>query len=544
MDMIINPTVVELSRMQFALTALYHFLFVPLTLGLSFILATMETVYVVTKRPIYKEMTQFWGKLFGINFALGVATGLTMEFEFGTNWSMYSHFVGDIFGTPLAIEGLMAFFMESTFVGVMFFGWDRLSPKAHLVVTYLVALGSNLSALWILIANGFMQDPRGGTFDPNTMRMQFTSFIGLIFNPDAQAKFVHTSIAGFVTGSMFVMAVSAYYLLNKKHRDLALRSFRIASIFGVISSVGVITLGDALGYIDAHAQPTKLAAMEAIWKTDTHPVSAAWNLIAIPDRQAQKNVFEIGIPYILTPLLTHTETTVIPGIIDLEQQAKPKIENGIKAMLALKAYNANHSDTSALATFKQYENDMGYGFLAKQFAPDQDLAKVNQANLPSVLDKTANATIPNVWVEFWAFRIMVAAGFAMLVLFAFAAYYSLKNQVERHPLLLKVALWSISLPWIACEFGWITAENGRQPWTVYGWLPTFVSASSHSVAYMVFSLIGFAILYSSFIIAELYLMFKYARLGPQEEHHGDAAPAAGGGLAGKPAFAKASLDRQ
>jgi cytochrome d ubiquinol oxidase subunit I len=244
-------------------------------------------------------------------------------------------------------------------------------------------------------------------------------------------------------------------------------------------------------------------------------------------------------------LLTHSETEVIPGILQLQQDAKPKIENGIKAMIALKAYNADHNDTAALATFKQYEKDMGYGFLAKEFAPDQDLAKVDASNLPSVLDKTAKATIPNVWVEFWAFRLMVAAGFAMLALFAFASYYSLKNQIERHPLLLKLALWSVVLPWVACEFGWITAENGRQPWTVYGWLPTFVSASSHSVGYMIFSLIGFVLLYSSFIIAELYLMFKFARLGPQEHHgHGhDEGTAVGGGMAGKPAFAKPSLDR-
>ena len=544
MDMLINPTVVELSRLQFALTALYHFLFVPLTLGMTFILATMETVYVITGKQIYKEMTQFWGKLFGINFALGVATGLTMEFEFGTNWSMYSHFVGDIFGTPLAIEGLMAFFMESTFVGVMFFGWDRISRKAHLVVTYLVALGSNLSALWILIANGFMQDPRGGTFDPNTMRMQFSSFIDLIFNPDAQAKFVHTSIAGFVTGSMFVMGVSAYYMLTNKRKDLALRSFRIATLFGVVSSIGVITLGDALGYLDGQKQPTKLAAMEAIWNTDYNTVSASWNLIAIPSRSEQKNLFEVSIPYILTPLLTHSETTVIPGIIQLEQEAKPKIANGIKAMIALKEYNLDHSNTQALATFKQYENDMGYGFLAMRFAPDQDLKKINATNLPSVLDKTAKDTIPNVWVEFWAFRLMVAAGFFMLALFAFAAYFSLKNEIEKHPTLLKLAMWSIPLPWVACEFGWITAENGRQPWTVFGWLPTFVSASTHSVGYMVFSLIGFTLLYSSFIAAELYLMFKYARLGPQDDHHDHGSAPAGGGMAGQPVFAKPSMDRK
>ncbi|MCL5979447.1 MAG: cytochrome ubiquinol oxidase subunit I [Gammaproteobacteria bacterium] len=543
MSMMIDPTVVDLSRLQFALTALYHFLFVPLTLGMTFILATMETVYVITGKQIYKEMTQFWGKLFGINFALGVATGLTMEFEFGTNWSMYSHFVGDIFGTPLAIEGLMAFFMESTFVGVMFFGWDRISAKAHLVVTYLVALGSNLSALWILIANGFMQDPRGGTFDPNTMRMQFSNFVDLIFNVDAQAKFVHTSLAGFVTGSMFVMAVSAYYLLTKRHQDLARRSFRIATLFGVISSIGVVTLGDALGFIDVNAQPTKVAAMEAIWNTDRNTVSAPWNLIAFPSESQGRNLFEIGIPYVLTPLLTHTETRVIPGINQLVQDAKPRIVNGIQAMVALEAYNKDHADTQALAVFKANEKDMGFGFLAMQYAPDQDLKNINTTNLPSILDKTAKDTIPNVWVEFWAFRLMVASGFFMLGLFAFAAYYSLKNEMEKHPVLLKMALWSLPLPWIASEFGWITAENGRQPWTVYNWLPTFVSASSHTIGYMAFSLVGFTLLYSSFIAAELYLMFKYARLGPTA-HHGHDAAAAGGGMAGQPAFAKPSMDRK
>ncbi len=259
---LIDPSVVELSRLQFALTALYHFLFVPLTLGMTFLIAAMETVYVITGKEIYKEMTHFWAKLFGINFAIGVATGLTMEFEFGTNWSMYSHFVGDVFGTPLAIEGLMAFFMESTFIGLMFFGWDRLSKPAHLAVTYLTALGSNLSALWILVANGFMQNPQGASFDADTMRMQFNSFVNLVFSDDAQAKFVHTSIAGFVTGSLFVMGVSSFYILTNRHKALAARSFRMAAVFGIISSLAVVTLGDALGRLDYLVQPTKIAAIE------------------------------------------------------------------------------------------------------------------------------------------------------------------------------------------------------------------------------------------------------------------------------------------
>ena len=377
----ISSTVVELSRLQFALTALYHFLFVPLTLGLSVMLAAMETVYLITGKQIYKDMTLFWGKLFGINFALGVATGLTMEFEFGTNWSMYSHFVGDVFGTPLAIEGLMAFFMESTFVGLMFFGWDRLTKPAHLAVTYLVALGSNLSALWILIANGFMQDPVGAKFDPNTMRMQFTSIYSLIFSPDAQAKFVHTSIAGFVTAAMFVMGVSAYYLLSKRHREFAARSFRMAALFGLISTLAVITLGDALGRADYLLQPTKIAAIEGLWHT-TNPPYEPWKLVALPNDKTQSDTFSIGIPYMLTPLVTHTLTKPIPGIIELEQQAKSKVETGIQAVLALKDY-AQTKSPAALAAFRKNEADMGYGLLAQRYAPDQDLSKITKANLPA-----------------------------------------------------------------------------------------------------------------------------------------------------------------
>jgi cytochrome bd quinol oxidase subunit 1 apoprotein (EC 1.10.3.-) len=508
----INPTIVDLSRLQFALTALYHFQFVPLTLGLSFLLAAMETVYVITGKKIYKDMTLFWGKLFGINFAIGVATGLTMEFEFGTNWSMYSHFVGDVFGTPLAIEGLMAFFMESTFVGLMFFGWDRLSKPAHLAVTYIVALGSNLSALWILIANGFMQDPAGAKFDPTTMRMQFRSFGALVFSPDAQTKFVHTSIAGYVAGAMFVMGISAYYLLRKQHREFALRSFRIAALFGLISTLAVVTLGDALGRMDYLVQPTKLAAMEGLWHSAKGP-AAPWKLIAMPNDAKQKDAFSIGIPYVLTPLVAHGWNVTIPGVYALERDARARTISGIKAIIALKTYGTTH-DPAALAAFDRHEADMGYGFLAQRYAPHQDLSAITPKEMPGVLAKTARETIPNVFVEFWSFRIMVGLGLAFIVIFAFGAYYSLRNRLDQHPLVLKAAMLAIPLPILACEFGWVTAENGRQPWTVYGWLPTFQSASSHGLGYMIFSLVGFVLLYSLFIAAELYLMFKFARLGP------------------------------
>lgn len=275
----ISESVVDLSRLQFAMTAMYHFLFVPLTLGLAFLLAIMESVYVMTGKQVYQDMTKFWGKLFGINFALGVTTGLTMEFQFGTNWAYYSHYVGDIFGAPLAIEGLMAFFLESTFIGLFFFGWDRLSKVQHLAVTWLVALGSNLSALWILIANGWMQNPVGYEFNFETMRMELVDFGALLFNPVAQVKFVHTVSAGYVTGAIFVLAISSFYLLKKRDLGFARRSFAIAAVFGLASTISVIILGDESGYEIGDVQKVKLAAIEAEWNPPgtcgLHPVRPA-----------------------------------------------------------------------------------------------------------------------------------------------------------------------------------------------------------------------------------------------------------------------------
>ncbi|PPC93795.1 MAG: cytochrome d terminal oxidase subunit 1, partial [Methylocystis sp.] len=265
--------VVTLSRLQFALTAMYHFLFVPLTLGLALLLAIMESVYVMTGRKVWKEATQFWGTLFGINFAMGVATGVTMEFQFGTNWAYYSHYVGDIFGAPLAIEGLMAFFLEATFVGLFFFGWKRLSKVQHLVVTWLVALGANFSALWILVANAWMQNPVGAAFNPQTMRMELTSFTEVLFNPVAQSKFVHTVSAGYVTGAMFVMSIAAYYILNRRHLDIARRSLTVAASFGLASALSVVVLGDESGYTAGENQKMKIAAIEAMWETEPPPAS-------------------------------------------------------------------------------------------------------------------------------------------------------------------------------------------------------------------------------------------------------------------------------
>ncbi len=307
-----DMAVVELSRLQFALTAMYHFLFVPLTLGLSFLLVIMESIYVMTGREIWRTITRFWGKLFGINFVLGVATGITMEFEFGTNWAYYSHYVGDIFGAPLAIEGLMAFFLEATFVGLMFFGWDKLSKVAHLAVTFLVALGSNLSALWILIANGWMQNPVGARFNPETMRMEVTDFYSVLFNPVAQAKFVHTVSAGYVAASVFVMGVSAYYLLKGKWTNVARRSMMVASAFGLASSLSVVVLGDESGYALTDNQRMKLAAIEAMWHTEEAP--AGLSIFGIPDMEAQETRYEVKVPYVLGLISTRSLTGEVMGI--------------------------------------------------------------------------------------------------------------------------------------------------------------------------------------------------------------------------------------
>ena len=312
--------VVDLSRLQFAVTALYHFLFVPLTLGLSWILVIMESVYVMTGREIYRDMTKFWGKLFGINFAMGITTGITMEFQFGTNWAYFSHYVGDIFGAPLALEGLMAFFLESTFVGLFFFGWDRLGKIQHLVVTFLVALGSNLSALWILIANAWMQNPVGAEFNVDTMRMELASFADLLFNPVAGPKFVHTLAAGYVAASMFVLGISSYYLLRLRDPSFAVRSFAVAAGFGLASVLSVIVLGDESGYTTGEVQKVKLAAIEAEWETAKPP--AAFTAFGFPDTAAEKTHFAIKIPYLTGLIATRSVDTPVAGHQEPEGSAR------------------------------------------------------------------------------------------------------------------------------------------------------------------------------------------------------------------------------
>lgn len=502
----ISESLVDLSRLQFAVTAMYHFLFVPLTLGLCWILFIMEMVYVMTGKEIYRDMVKFWGKLFGINFALGVTTGLTMEFQFGTNWSYYSHYVGDIFGAPLAIEGLLAFFLESTFVGLFFFGWQRLSKFGHLLATFLMALGSNLSALLILIANGWMQDPVGSAFNYQTMRMEMTNFWAILFNPTAQAKFVHTLSAGYVTGAVFVLAISSWYLLKGRDRGFALRSFRIAAAFGFASALSVIVLGDESGYTVTESQHSKLAAMEAMWETE--PAPAGLTLFAIPDQAARMNHYELKIPYVMGLIGTRSVSKEIPGVDEIIAINRARIERGQKAVIALEALRANPKDDVVKTVFDRFKADLGFGLLLKKYVAD-----VRQAT-PEIMDKAAEDTIPHVPSMFWAFRMMVGLGMGMLLLFAVSLYATARNRVEQNPWLLRAAILFLPAPWLACELGWFVAEYGRQPWTIYGILPTHLSTSSLTVGSIVFSLGGFVLLYTGLLIAEMYLMTKYARLGP------------------------------
>ena len=498
--------VVDLSRLQFAATAMYHFLFVPLTLGMVWLLVIMETVWVMTGKQVYQDMTKFWGKLFGINFALGVTTGITMEFQFGTNWAYYSHYVGDIFGAPLAIEGLMAFFLESTMIGLFFFGWDRLSRKQHLLVTVLLAVGSNLSALWILIANGWMQNPVGAEFNYHTMRMEMTDFWAVLFNPVAQAKFVHTVSAGYVTGAMFVLSISSWYLLRGRDVEFAKKSFRIAAAFGFASVCSVIVLGDESGYSVGESQQTKLAAMEAMWHTE--PAPASFNVIAWPNEAEMKNDWAIEVPWVMGLIGTRSVSKEIPGIHEIMAANRARIVSGQQAVVALDKLRINRGDTAAQAQLKAHQADLGFGLLLKKYTDD-----VAQAT-PAMIDAAARDTIPKVAPMFWSFRIMVALGMAMLGLFGWALWSSVRGSFAANRRLLKLALYCLPLPWVACEVGWFVAEYGRQPWTIYGVLPTRLSVSTLSEASLYGSLAGFVGFYTVLLCAEMYLMVRFARQGP------------------------------
>ena len=500
---------VELSRLQFAMTAMYHFLFVPLTLGLSIIVAIMETVYVMTNRPIWRQMTKFWATLFGINFVLGVATGITMEFQFGMNWSYYSHYVGDIFGAPLAVEGLMAFFLEATFVGLMFFGWDKLSNLGHLVVTWLVAIGSNFSALWILIANGWMQNPVGAEFNPLSMRMEMTSFFDVVFNEVAQAKFVHTVSAGYVTASVFVLGVSAWYLLKGRHLELARRSIAVAASFGLMAAISVVILGDESGYSATHSQKMKLAAIEGMWHTEVAP--ASFTLFGFPDDLARETHYAVHIPAVMGLIGTRSLTKEIPGIAELVENAEARIRAGIiayDALMQIQQLRGAPIPEALQAQFEEHSADLGFAFLLKRYVDDPREATEHQIALAS------NDTVPTVWPLFWAFRIMVALGFGFIGTMLYFFYRASFRKMEFPRPALRLAVIMIPAPWLAAELGWFVAEFGRQPWTVDGILPTALSASHLSIADLLITLAGFVAFYSVLFVIEMSLMIKYIRKGP------------------------------
>ena len=435
--------VLTLSRLQFAMTAGFHFIFVSLTLGLSVLVAWMETCYVRTGDEIYLKMTKFWGKLFLINFAVGVVTGLTMEFQFGMNWAEYSKYVGDIFGVPLAIEAMVAFFLESTFIGLWIFGWNRVSKKVHALAIWIVALASNLSALWILLANGWMQHPVGFVLRNN--RAEMVDFLAVVTSPYGWLKFAHTVLGGYVVGAFFVMGIAAWHLLRKNQPLFYKKSFRMAAVFGLISSFLVIGIGDFHAAEVAKTQPTKLAAMESLWETER---GVPLYLIVLPDAKNERNAIElIGIPKVTSYL----------------------------------AYRDFNAEIQGLKAF-----------------PTKDR--------------------PPVMEVFLSFRLMVMLGTLFLILSAIAFYLSWKNRLEANPLFLRIILYTIPLPYLAAQLGWIVAEVGRQPWIVYGVLRTSEGVSRQIEPVQVLtSLIGFGLFYSFLGILDFYLLAKYARKGPEED---------------------------
>ena len=506
----IDMSLVDWSRAQFALTVIYHWIFVPLTLGLSFIVAFMHTTYYKTGDEQWKNITKFWMKIFGINFAIGVATGIILEFEFGTNWSNYSWIVGDIFGAPLAIEGIVAFFLESTFIAVMFFGWDRVSKRFHMLSSWFVAFGSNLSALWILVANAWMQNPVGTKFNPDTVRNEMVNFWDILFSPTATTKFLHTISSGYVTASLFVVGVSAWFLLRNRHILFAKRSILIAGTFGLIGSLFIAMNGDATGYDVAQHQPMKLAAMEGMYKGKEGAGLKVMGILT-PGKQVGDNkeacLIEIEIPKMLSILAERDPNAFVPGIDDIvygnperniistkERMAKGKL--AIQALADYKTAKKNGDKVAAeeaLTTLEANYEHFGYGY----FKDEKDI-------------------VPNVPIVFYSFRLMVGLGGYFIVFFILIMFYSLKKNIETKKILLRLAVWSIPLGFLAAELGWIVAEVGRQPWTIQDLLPTMVSTSHLSTSTVQITFWLFVVLFTALFITEAKIMIYQIKKGPKE----------------------------
>ncbi|HDQ16334.1 MAG TPA: cytochrome ubiquinol oxidase subunit I [Bacteroidetes bacterium] len=506
----IDINLVDWSRAQFALTAMYHWIFVPLTLGLSFMIAIMHTFYYKTGSMEWKNMTKFWMKIFAINFAIGVSTGIILEFEFGTNWSNYSWFVGDIFGAPLAIEGIFAFFMESTFIAIMFFGWGRVNKRFHMLSSWFTAVGSNLSALWILVANAWMQNPVGMNFNPDTARNEMLDFFEVLLSPTAVYKFLHTISQAYVLSAIVVIGISAWYLLRGRHIRFAKQSILIAAIFGLLSSIMVAGTGDGSAADVAETQPMKLAAMEGLYDGEE---GAGLVLIGVlnPKKEVGNNekayLFNITAPKLLSLMSFRDANAFVPGINDIVYgnkkygivSAQERMDRGKIAINALREYNTaiksgdKQKTKEALLLFEKHYDDFGFGYLEK-----------------------AEDMVPPVAITFYAFHIMVAFGFLFIFFFALVIYLSLKDKLDNKRLLLKSAVWMIPVVYIVSELGWVVAEVGRQPWIIVNKLPVGISTSHLSTSSVQTTFFIFLGLFTTLLLVELSIMFKQVKIGPKE----------------------------
>ena len=514
----LDLSLVNWSRGQFALTAIYHWIFVPLTLGVTFIIAIMETLYVKTGSEEWKRITKFWTTLFGINFAIGVATGIILEFEFGTNWSNYSWFVGDIFGAPLAIEGIMAFFLESTFIAVMFFGWKKVSKKFHLVSTWLVAIGANLSALWILVANAWMQFPAGMQFNPDLARNEMFNFWDVFLSPVAVNKFIHTITSGFVLASLFVIGVSAWFILKKRELSLAKKSILVSSVFGLLSSLMLIWSGDGSARLIARIQPVKFAALEGLYNGREGAGLITLGIMTGGEedstgRKIHDVPVKLEIPNLLSFMAAGSWNAFVPGINDLVDgndekgllSVREKMERGKHAreILARMKESRDKGDSVAYQEYKEkfydpvfksaYFSYFGYGFL-----------------------NDSNSLIPNVPLTFYSFHLMVALGFYFLLLFIVFIILVWRDKLNNRKFLLWLAVFTIPLAYLASEAGWIVAEVGRQPWVVQDLLPTVAAVSHINASSVQATFLLFACIFTGLLIAEISIMIKQIKIGPKE----------------------------
>ena len=513
---------VDWSRAQFAMTAIYHWLFVPLTLGLSVLVAIFETRYVRTGDMFWRRTTRFWMRLFGINFAIGVATGLILEFEFGTNWSNYSYFVGDIFGAPLAVEGILAFFLESTFIAVMFFGWGKVSKGFHLTATWLTAIGANLSALWILVANAWMQYPVGCTFNLDTVRNEMTSFRDVLFSPVAINKFTHTVTSSFVLAALFVVGVSAWYLLRGRERKMARHSIATASLFGLIFALLTATTGDRSAAVVARVQPMKLAAMEALYDGSRRAPLTAVGVLR-PQAEQTSNAdafyFKWDIPGLLSWMSFRDADAYVAGINDLvygntEQgilSAEEKMARGRVAVEELARYRAalEAGDEAAIREVREKfdpATPAGREFLADNFA------YFGYGHLSS-----PRQTVPDVPLLFYSFRVMVGAGLLFILVLALVWWFNRRGTLERKRWMLWTTVWCVPLAYLASQAGWVLAEVGRQPWAIQNLMPVGVAASKIPSGSVSVTFFLFLALFTALLVAEVSILGRQIKIGPENE---------------------------